>query len=166
MPTTIPTGTWTVDPTAGRLGFRSRGVFGLVPVKGVFTEYGGELHADAAGVQGELRIQSASLDTKHGKRDTHLKSEDFFAVEDHPVLTFTLTGVSEAGDALNGSLRIRENVMPVTAPLSVEAKGADRLVLTTALSVDRSAAGVGWSKAGMIQGKAHLDAEIVLVRSA
>jgi hypothetical protein len=36
--------------------------------------------------------------------------------------------------------------------------------LRTELAVDRAAAGVGWSKLGMIKGDAHLHAAIVLVR--
>ncbi len=48
--------------------------------------------------------------------------------------------------------------------MQVSRLDTDRVRLDTKLSVDREAAGVGWSKMGAIQGKAHLGATIVLVR--
>src|SRR5690348_8501390 len=39
----MPDGTWSVDTSQSELMFRSRGVFGLVPVRGTFTVYEGEL---------------------------------------------------------------------------------------------------------------------------
>ena len=42
---------------------------------------------------------------------------------------------------------------------------ADHVRLDTKLTVDRTEAGVGWSKMGMIRGKANLDVSVTLVRS-
>ena len=163
----LPAGVWRVDPASSELGFRSRGMFGLVSVKGTFGEYEGELSVDGAGARGELRIRAASLDTGNVKRDTHLRSGDFFDVQNHDTLTFLLAGVAPASDGgleLTGALRIRDNSLEVGAPLEVVSALADRLTLRTTLSVDRAAAGVGWSKAGMIKGPAHLSAALTLVR--
>jgi polyisoprenoid-binding protein YceI len=163
--TELPTGTWEVDASASELGFGARGMFGLVPVHGHFGEFTGTLTVDPAGARGELLIQAASLDTHNAKRDKHLRSADFFDVEAHPTVTFELTSVKPGPDgalAVSGTLRIRENAFAITTPVSVDRNGPDRLTLTTAIDVDRAAAGVGWSKMGMIKGKAHLSAKVSL----
>jgi polyisoprenoid-binding protein YceI len=164
----LPAGTWRVDPEASKLTFSSRGMFGLVPVHGSFGVYEGELDVDGGDVRGELRIQAATLDTKNKKRDAHLRSPDFFHVTAHPTVTFSLIELVPSGDGtleLSGSLRIRDNQLRVEAPVQASRLADDRLHLDTNVSVDRAAAGVGWSKLGMIRGKAHLGASIVLVRS-
>jgi polyisoprenoid-binding protein YceI len=163
----LPAGTWHVDPKPSELTFSSRGVFGLVPVHGSFGTYEGELEVDGRDVRGELRIQAATLDTKNKKRDAHLRSADFFDATVHPTVTFSLIELVPSADGtleLTGTLRIRDNKLRVQAPVQATRLAADRLRLDTKISVDRAAAGVGWSKMGMIQGKAHLGASIVLVR--
>ena len=164
----VPDGTWRVDPSASELTFRSRGVFGLLPVRGTFTRYEGKLEVAGRDIRGELRIQATSLDTKHRKRDQHLRSADFFHVVDYPIVTFSLIELVPSGDGalqLSGTLLIRENRLRLETPVRATRPSADRLRLETRVSVDRAAAGIGWSKMGMIQGKAHLGASIVLVRT-
>jgi polyisoprenoid-binding protein YceI len=165
--TELPTGTWEVVSGSSELGFGARGAFGLVPVHGHFGEFEGTLTVDDAGPSGELRIDAASLDTHNSKRDQHLRSADFFDVEAYPTVTFELTSVrpESAGVlAVSGVLRIRENTLALTAPVTVVADGSNQLTLTTALDVDRTAAGLGWSKMGMIKGKAHLSAKLTLAK--
>jgi polyisoprenoid-binding protein YceI len=164
----VPDGTWRVDTSHSELTFRSRGVFGLLPVRGTFTVYEGELRVAGRDVSGELRIDAASLDTKHEKRDHHLRSTDFFHVTEYPTVTFSLIELVPSDDGtlrLTGTLRIRENQLRLETPAQATRLGVDRLRLETRLSVDRADAGIGWSKMGMIQGKAHLRASIVLARS-
>jgi polyisoprenoid-binding protein YceI len=163
----LPEGTWRVDPEASNLTFSSRGMFGLVAVHGSFGVYEGELEVDGGDARGELRIQAATLDTKNEKRDTHLRSADFFDVTAHPTVTFSLAELVPSADGtldLSGTLRIRHNELPVQAPVQANRLAADRLHLSTRISVDRAAAGVGWSKMGMVRGPAHLGASIVLVQ--
>jgi polyisoprenoid-binding protein YceI len=144
-------------------------MFGLVGVKGAFSEFAGEFVVDEAGATGELRISAASLDTANAKRDKHLRSADFFDVSDHPTVTFSLSKVTAAdggGLAMTGVLKIRETALGVTAPLRVEAADTGHLVVSTDVAVDRAAAGVGWNKVGMIQGPARLSARLALVRDS
>lgn len=166
-PVDLPDGTWHVNPNASSLTFTARGVFGLVAVHGSFDAYQGELEVSGREARGELRIQAATLDTKNEKRDTHLRSADFFNVAAHPMVTFSLIEVERRLDGtlgLTGTLRIRDNELRITVPAHVTQIDPERLRLDTKLSVDRQAAGVGWSKMGVIQGKAHLGASISLVR--
>lgn len=162
--TGLPVGVWKVDPESSELGFSARGMFGLVPVHGHFSQFAGNLNVDAGGARGELVIQAGTLDTHNAKRDAHLRSGDFFDVESHPVLAFELTGVKPGADnelVVSGVLRIRDNALTVEAPAQATTIGG-RLTLATALDVDRAAAGLGWSKMGMIKGKAHLTAKLIL----
>jgi polyisoprenoid-binding protein YceI len=166
--TQLPTGVWKVDPKSSELGFTARGMFGLVPVRGHFAQFDGKLTVDEQSAQGELTVQSATLDTHNAKRDTHLRSGDFFDVESYPVFTFELTGVkpgADSGPVISGVLRIRDNSLPIEAPVQATTAG-DRLTLTTTLDVDRTAAGLGWSKMGMIQGKAQLNAKLNLIKQS
>jgi polyisoprenoid-binding protein YceI len=169
MVTTLPTGTWHVDAGASQTNFTSRGMFGLVGVKGTFATAEGDLVVNAAGAHGELRIQAASLDTKNKKRDEHLRSADFFDAVNSPIVRFTLDAVTPATDGtlvINGTLQIRQNKLQIAAPVKATEISADRLQLHTTVSVDRTQAGVGWSKMGMIQGEAHLDVKVELVRDS
>jgi len=162
----LPQGSWRVDPAASELVFRARGMFGLAMVRGTFSDFEGELNVGEDGVHGELRIKAESLDTGNSKRDHHLRSPDFFHVKEHGTFTFELSGVQESsGEAtLEGVLKIRQNSLPITAPLEITASGPDRVELRTDVSVDREAAGVGWARLGMIRGPAHLQAKVVLER--
>src|SRR2546422_688421 len=60
---------------------------------GRFKDYTGfiEMDPDARTVKAiEAAIQTASIDTNHGKRDTHLRSPDFFNVEKYPTMTYKM----------------------------------------------------------------------------
>ena len=167
--TQLPNGVWNVDTESSELGFSARGMFGLVPVHGHFGQFAGTLTVDGDGARGELTIQAATLDTHNAKRDAHLRSADFFDVEAHPVLAFELTDVklgAADGLSVSGVLRIRDTALAIESPVEATTAGSARLTLATALDVDRSAAGLGWSKMGMIKGKAHLSAKLTLTKQS
>jgi polyisoprenoid-binding protein YceI len=166
--TVLPVGHWRVDQNGSSVGFTARGMFGLVPANGLFGDFEGELTVEPGVATGELRITAASVDTGNAKRDEHLRSADFFDVAQSPVISFRRANAETAQDAgamtIAGELLIGQNRFALSAPLSAALLSDDRLRLSTQLSVDRGAAGVGWSKLGMIQGKAHLHATIELIR--
>jgi polyisoprenoid-binding protein YceI len=161
----LPSGRWQIEPSDSQIGFTARGMWGLVAAKGAFRDFSGTLQVDDEGAaHGTLEIAASSLDTGNAKRDEHLRSADFFDVEKHPTVTFSLTAV--AGGQLHGVLSIRDTDLPLDAPLTAEVVSPEHVTLSTAITVDREAAGVGWSKFGMIQGKAHLNARVKLVPAA
>jgi len=72
---------------------------------------------------GEFKVATASVDTNFGARDTHLRSADFFDVEQHPYLTFVSTKVEQTGDdqfKVTGDLTIREITKPVTFDVELD----------------------------------------------
>ncbi len=89
-----------VDPDHSIVGFS---VVHMVVSKttGRFKDYTGfiEMDPDAMTVKSiEAMIQTLSLDTNHGKRDTHLRSPDFFNVEKFPTMTYKMKSYEKIGD--------------------------------------------------------------------
>src|SRR2546423_9232339 len=68
---------------------------------GRFTDYTGfiEMDPDGKTVRAiEAVIKTVSVDTNHQKRDTHLRSPDFFNVEKYPAMTYKMTSYEKQGD--------------------------------------------------------------------
>ena len=91
---------YNVDPDHSIVGFS---VVHMVVSKttGRFKDYTGfiEMDPDARTVKSiEAVILAASLDTNHGKRDTHLRSQDFFNVEKFPTMTYKMKSYEKIGD--------------------------------------------------------------------
>jgi polyisoprenoid-binding protein YceI len=141
----LSTGDWRVVPEQSELGFLTHIVFGLIPVRGRYSRFDGELHIDGAGnASGVLRVQAETISTGIKKRDTHLRSSDFFAVERHPHMTFELTGLTPDADGavrLAGTLHVRDRTLPINTPVSVAPVGSDGLRIVAEFEVDHRAAG-------------------------
>ena len=72
-------GEWALDPRTSSVRLKSRAMWGLVPVNGVFREVSGNGTVSPDGrVSGTVTVAAASIDTKNTRRDTHLRSADFF----------------------------------------------------------------------------------------
>src|SRR6266404_4886254 len=81
-------GSWTMDSSRSAVGLRSKSVWGLAPVKGTFREVAGNGTVSPEGqVSGIITVAAASIDTKNKKRDTHLRSAEFFDSDTHPHIT-------------------------------------------------------------------------------
>lgn len=71
---------------------------------GRFSEITGTIsldEADPAASRAEVTITTSSVDTQQKRRDTHLRGEAFFHVEQFPILTFTSRWI-ESIDAAAG----------------------------------------------------------------
>ncbi len=92
-PLPLSSGDWRVAPAPSELGFLAPIMFGLVKVRGRYSDFDGELHVDdTGGASGVLRVKAETISTGIKKRDSHLRSKDFFYVEVHPHIEFELTG--------------------------------------------------------------------------
>jgi polyisoprenoid-binding protein YceI len=147
--------TWAIDPNHSEISFRVRHFVTKVP--GTFKTWSGTIIADPANLSAgtvEVTIQAASLDTRHERRDTHLRSPDFFAVDSFPTITFKSTKVSAAGAMLSivGDVTIRGVTKPVT--LTGEYSGtfgppnpkAQRIGFSASTKVNRLDFGVKWNR--------------------
>jgi polyisoprenoid-binding protein YceI len=143
-PIPLSSGDWRVAPARSELGFLTR-ILGLIPVRGRYSGFDGELHIDDAGnASGVLRVEAETISTGIKKRDAHLRATDFFAVEQHPHMTFDLTGLTpnaDGGVTVTGTLHIRDRALPINTPASVAPVGSDGLRIDAEFEIDHHAAG-------------------------
>src|SRR5258707_10432187 len=81
--------TFAIDKTHSEVTFQVRHL--VTKVRGRFTDFSGTVKFDEARPEQssiDFSIDAASIDTGTADRDTHLRSDDFFAAEKHTVITF------------------------------------------------------------------------------
>ena len=119
----VPTGTWTVDPSHSSVEFRIKHMM-ISTVRGHFGEFEGTIEAAPEYRDSKVHgtIQAASIDTNETRRDEHLRSADFFDVENHPTIEFDSTRVEhkDRGDyRVTGDLTMHGETHPVTLDVTV-----------------------------------------------
>jgi polyisoprenoid-binding protein YceI len=170
-------GTYAIDASHTHAGFVVRHLM-VSKVRGAFSGVSGTVTVaeDVADSTVEVEIDPSTVDTRDAGRDEHLRSNDFFATEEHPTITFRSTSVRRDGTdwVLDGDLTIRGVTQPVR--LDVEFLGAatdpwggSRLGFTASGEVDREAFGITWNQSletgGVLVGKkATLEIEAELVQ--
>lgn len=110
--------TWKIDPAHTDIAFSAKHMM-VTTVRGTFDQVEGELVLDAAdptSASGVIRIAAASLSTGFEQRDAHLRSADFFDVENHPWIVAKSTGIAKKGDGylVHTEITIRGTTRPVT----------------------------------------------------
>jgi polyisoprenoid-binding protein YceI len=150
--------TYVVDPHHTSVGFRVRHLFTWVD--GRFSRFDGTIEFDPdapekTAVNGTIEV--ASIDTNVEKRDAHLRSGDFFDVEQHPKITFRSTGVTDV-DAKAGTAKLHGDVTihGVTKPVVLDVKflgaatdpwGNRKAGFSGTTTVDRKDFGLSWNQA-------------------
>jgi polyisoprenoid-binding protein YceI len=146
-------GTWAIDPVHSEVGFTARH-FGVSKVKGRFDKFEGTFVTgeDPLSSSVTATIDATSINTNQEQRDAHIRSADFFHVEEHPSLTFVSTGIKEDGGdyLLEGDLTIRGVTKPVSLKLEVngfgpDAYGGTRGGFTATGEINRSDFGVSFN---------------------
>lgn len=163
-------GTWALVPDSSAIGFKIKNMWGLMPVKGKFTEFSGDGRLSyKSTVSGRINISVASLDTGIGKRDEHLLSADFFDVERFSEITVVVTALNPT-DGKTAELQVNFTIKGVTEPVPLTVTivelndGSVRISGTGEL--DRNRFDLGWNKFGMMSQTVTVSAEAVFVRSA
>ena len=166
-------GSWTVDASHSEVGFTARHLM-VSKVRGQFKDFSAVVTVAQPFEQStvEATVQLASIDTNSADRDTHLKSADFFDVENNPAMTFKSTKVTD--DALEGLLTIKGVTRPVTFDLdfggvSADPWGGTRAGFEATTEINRKDFDLSWNVAieggGVLVGekvKIALDVELVL----
>jgi polyisoprenoid-binding protein YceI len=146
-------GQWTLDPAHTTVEFAVKHFWHLITVRGRFDQVEGTgTVAPDGSVSGQLTIQAASVNTKNKRRDTHLRSADFFDAEQHPHVVLTVTeAVPADGEQLTakGTLEAAGRSQPVSFTARAEQAGPDAVTLRAETVVDRSTFGMGWSPLSM-----------------
>jgi len=163
VPAAAETATFDVDGAHSSVAFSVRHFVTQVP--GRFNEVSGTIVYDAEKPESssvEVTVQAASIDTNNDDRDAHLRSPDFFDVEQFPTLSFKSVKVEAgAGDELQvtGDLTIHGTTRTVTVPVKVLGVMGDKAGFATSFSVDRKDYGVNWNRV-LDQGGAILGDEV------
>jgi polyisoprenoid-binding protein YceI len=164
---TLPAaGTFAIDASHSSVEFVARHLM-VAKIRGRFAAFSGTVviadRPEDSSVN--VTIQVASVSTADEGRDGHLRSADFFDVEQFPEITFRSTGVRHAdGDrwTVDGDLSVRGVARPVTLDLTLEGVlddpwGNQRAVFSARTEVDREAWGLTWNQAleggGVLVGK-------------
>jgi polyisoprenoid-binding protein YceI len=148
--------TYTIDKMHSEVAFQVRHL--LTKVRGRFTEFAGTVVFDQAHPEqssASLTIDASSIDTGTPDRDTHLRSDDFFAVGTYSTLTFTSSRVVKTGgDTYDvvGTLTIRGVAREITMPVTYLGTAKDpwgnvRAGFETSLTLNRKDFGLTWNTA-------------------
>jgi polyisoprenoid-binding protein YceI len=143
-------GTWDIDPVHSDVSFTVRHMM-VSKVRGRFASFSGEIVTgeDVTGSSVRATIDATSIDTGNEQRDGHVRSADFFDVENHPTWTYVSTGVRVDGADLvvEGDLTIKGVTRSVPLALEVngfgpDAYGGTRAGFTATASINRNDFGV------------------------
>lgn len=176
---TIPV--WSIDPVHSNVEFTVKHMV-VSTVRGRFGAVEGQIHLDPEHPeQGSVvaTIDATSIDTNNEQRDEHLRSADFFDVENHPTLTFKSTGVEVVESdhwKVHGDLTIRGTTRPVTLDVTldgiiVDAYGNNRAAFTATTSINRKEFGLNWnalieSGGAVVSDKVNIELHIAAVQQS
>lgn len=143
-------GTWNIDAAHSIVGFSVRHMM-VSKVRGRFEGFDATLTVPEDPTQASLEatIDSGSINTDNSDRDAHIRSSDFFSVEDHPQFTFRSTGIEAKGEdfVLKGDLTIKGHTHPIELALefngsTVDPYGLDRAGFAATTQISRKEFGV------------------------
>jgi polyisoprenoid-binding protein YceI len=150
--------TWNIDPAHTTAEFKVKHMM-IANVKGQFSKVSGVLTFDESDLKNsrvEATIDAASIETREGQRDAHLKSADFFDVEKFPTLRFKSTGISIVRDgelSVEGDLtihgvtrKVRFSVEGPTPPTK-DPWGNTRIAVSAVTKINRKDFGLTWNAA-------------------
>jgi polyisoprenoid-binding protein YceI len=151
--TSVPAGTWVVDTAHSTVGFVARHMM-VAKVRGRFKDFTADIVVAENPLDSRVdaTVQMASVDTNDESRDNHLRTNDFFDIENHPTMTFRTTSIEPDGDdyKLNGDLTIRGVTKPVTFDLEIGGAGKDpwgntKAGFSATTTINRKDFGVEWN---------------------
>jgi polyisoprenoid-binding protein YceI len=160
-------GEWVLDPGRSSVRLKNRSVAGLARVNGVFREVSGHgtISADG-GVEGTVTVASASIDTGNGRRDTHLRSADFFDSDNHPDITFTAEAIRPSGHglAVTGALTVRDHTAPLSFDATASVEGDAEISLDAEMIINRADFGLTWNLMGLVSMNNTLTVHAVFIK--
>ena len=169
---------WEIDSSHSSVHFSVRHLV-IAKVRGTFTRWSGTVQApdDFSKATVAVTIDASSIDTGVAQRDAHLRSADFFDVEQFPELRFVSTRVQSRRDGeidVVGDLTIRGITREVVLRVEPHGQAKDpwgnvRVAFTAKTSIDRKDFGLTWNQvleAGgvMVGDRVEIEAEIEAVK--
>ena len=171
-------GEWNIDPSHSVVGFVGRHLM-ISKVRGRFNTFSGVVHVPEDPLQStvEATVVLDSVTTGDETRDAHLRGEDFFNTEQHPVMTFTSTGLKADGDdyILTGDLTVAGQTHSIDFDLEFDGVekdpwGGTRAGFTATAEISRKDWNLTWNVAletgGVLVGdKIKIELEVEAVKA-
>jgi polyisoprenoid-binding protein YceI len=175
--TVAPAGRWTVDPSHSSVEFAVKHLV-IATIKGRFRDFEGDLEVQqtTGDIRGHGVVKVESIDTSEPRRDSHLRSSDFFDVELFPDIAFTLRSaepLEQNRHRLHGEITIRgaRRNLTLEGAVSDTARGPwgyDRIAIDLTGRLNRKDFGLRWNQvveAGPVAGdEVLLSLSLSLVR--
>lgn len=158
---------WQIDQAHSSIGFEVKHMM-VSKVKGQFTNYSADVEvddlADLSSANIDITIDATSITTSNEDRDNHLKSAEFFDIEQFPNITFKSTSITKDGDdyKVSGDLTIKDVTKPVVLNVEYGGKGINPWGVEVygfegKAKIDREQFGLTWNAAletgGVLVGK-------------
>lgn len=92
--------TLNIDPSHSEIMFQVKHMM-FAKVKGSFEKFSGTINFDPQDLTNSsvaVDVEPSSINTRDENRDNHLRSQDFFGVEQNPTMTFRSTRIEADGD--------------------------------------------------------------------
>lgn len=148
---------WHIDPAHTNVGFSVKHMM-VSKVKGSFVGIQGQVAGNPLKLEDasiSLEIDPSTINTNQEARDDHLRSEDFFHVEEHPTIAFNSTKIQETKEDeydVIGGLTVKGVTKPATFRLErtgngVMPSGMEVVGFEGATSISRKEFGLTWNQA-------------------
>ena len=172
---------WVLDPTHSELGFKIKHLM-ITNISGFFKNFQVEVETegeDFSTAQIQAKAEMNSIHTNNLQRDEHLRTSDFFEVENYPDLEFKSTGIQKADNEtfyLYGDLTMKGVTRPVKltveySGVTIDPWGGERAGFVVTGKINRGEWGVTFNatleKGGVVLGEeVKVNSEIQLVKQA
>ncbi len=170
---------WAIDPTHSEITFRVKHLM-ITNVKGEFRKFDAEIKGqDFTSAAIRATIDATSIFTNDDSRDAHLRSADFFDVENYPELTFEGTSFQKTQGEnylLKGILTIkgvrREVAFDVEfGGINKDPWGNEKAGFSISGKINRKDWGLNWNAAletggVLVSDEVRISAEVQLVKQA
>lgn len=166
---------WAVDPAHSSVDFSIKHMM-IANVKGSFKQFDATIDADPTDLTTatiQFSVDLASVDTRNEDRDNHLRSGDFFDVENNSKMTFTATNITRKDEdeyEVTGDLNLHGVTKQETFAVTFEGQGLDpwgnqKVGFSAAGAIKRSDYNLTWNAAletgGVLVGdKVKIDIQI------
>lgn len=149
---------WVLDPVHSEVNFSVKHMM-ISRVNGTFHKFDANMELDPEDLttaKVEFSVDLSSIDTRNNDRDNHLRSADFFDVENHPKMTFIAKSFEKTGEKeyeVTGDLTIRGKTLPQTFKIVVEGvaknpmSGAETVGFSVNGEINRTEYGLVWNAA-------------------
>lgn len=148
-------GTWKLDPSHSEVSFTVKHLM-ISKVRGIFESFDVTIVTaeDPHDSTIEATIDVASVNTGNEGRDNHLRTSDFFLVEEYPTMTFVSTSFDGEPDdfTVTGDLTLRGVTKSVVLKgefggVITDGYGNTRAGATATTKINRRDFGVNWNAA-------------------